>query len=424
MSVSLQSSFGKIIAYILTFSLSLYFGWLIFQPWLIDGHLNNLLSGERSPKNPPIKSQDSNYYYLLGRYYQYSPLLRDYKKARDLYVKAIFLNPVKSEYWIDLAKVQDALGNLTDAKKAIARAVELKPTGLNTYWETANFWLKKGDIKRALKNFRYIVANYSEERAKVYPLIWLATSGDLGVILKEAIPEEINARLDYLWYLAGRGQKVEAKNTWQSLSTFTLPGAARLRYINFLISWREIRQAKEEWKGLMGVEVDHLNLVWNGSFEVADTLNNGFDWKIGKARGANIEMDDNQAKKGSKSLKIDFNGKENMDFSHVSQVIPIEPEKKYVLNVSIMAENITTTNGVRIEFVGLNGCKFYESTEVITGTNPWKEFGLRAKTPKGCYLGMVRVRREKSDKFNNRIGGTVWIDSVRIEEEMSLDLGL
>jgi hypothetical protein len=208
------------------------------------------------------------------------------------------------------------------------------------------------------------------------------------------------------------------------LSTFTLPGAARLRYINYLISWGEIREAKEEWKGLMGVQVDQRNLVWNGSFEEAETLNNGFDWKIGKARGVDIGMDDNHAKTGNKALKIDFNGKENVNFSHVSQIIPIEPEKKYVLNVSIMTENITTTNGIKIEFIGLNGCKFHESTEVITGTNPWKEFGLRAETPKGCYLGMVRVRREKSDKFNNQIAGTVWIDSVRIEEVLPVDIGL
>jgi tetratricopeptide (TPR) repeat protein len=416
MNVRLQSSYKKIVVYILTLSLSVYFGWMIFQPWLIDGHIHNLLSGEDFQKNTPIKSQDSNYYYLLGRYYQYSPLLRDLKKAKDFYIEAIHLNPVKAEYWIDLAKIENALDNPIYADRAINRALSLKPAGLNVHWETANFRLKMGEVNKALSSFKYIAYNYPTERRKVYPLLWLATKGDLNVIMKEAIPEDIESRVDYLWYLIGREQKREAKKVWYSIVSNNLHPPVRLRYINNLIAWGDIEDAIKEWKYLKRIDNVQKNLVWNASFEENETLNNGFDWRIGKVRGSEITIDNGKAKEGKHSLKIEFNGEENVNFYHLSQVVPLEPERRYVLSTSVRSSEITTTNGIKIDFSGLYGCKFYKATEMITGTNPWKELTLEIETPENCKAGRVRVRREESSKFNNRISGTVWIDDVRVEE--------
>lgn len=416
MKLKLQSYFFKTGAYILTIIFSIYIGWIILRPWLVERQINNLLAGEGVHQSLFLKPQNAYYSFLLGRYFQYNPLLRDFQKAKDSYIDAILMNPVRAEYWIDLATVEDVLGNSIYAIKAIKRAIKLKPTGLNVHWEVANFWLKKGEIKIALKSFKYIIKNFPKERKRVYPLIWLATNGDLKMIMQVAIPEKIETKVDYIWYLIGRGRKGEAKKVWRSLSGRNLQPSIRLRYIDHLISWGEIEDAKKEWTNLKGLDNSSMSLIWNGGFEEKVTLNKGFDWKIDKVKGSEINIDNEKVKDGRLSLKIDFNGEENVDFSHVYQTVPLESERSYILSASMMTDNITTTNGMKIEFFGIKGCKFYKTTEIVTGTTPWKELKIKVKTPKECTVGKVRMRREKSFKFNNLISGTAWIDEVRLEE--------
>jgi hypothetical protein len=39
------------------------------------------------------------------------------------------------------------------------------------------------------------------------------------------------------------------------------------------------------------------------------------------------------------------------------------------------------------------------------------------RTPARSQGGVVRIRREKTDKFDRLISGTVWIDDVRLIEK-------
>ncbi|MFQ5900570.1 MAG: carbohydrate binding domain-containing protein [Thermodesulfobacteriota bacterium] len=408
---------GRIVAYSLTFLLGIYTAWTISKAYLVDRQLNKLLLGA-GPQSQSLTfdPEDASYHYLLGRYFQYTPLMRDLKKAEVSYSNAILLNPVKAEHWVDLARVKEAIGDTIDAEKAINRAVVLKPTGLNIHWETANFRLKRGEIKKALRGFRYIASNYPGERHKVYPLIWLSAKGDMEIILKEAIANEDWAKIDYLWYLIARKQKKEAKALWTIVSDTNIQSPIRHRYIDRLISWGDIADAKKEWEDTKGIKNDPNNLLWNKGFEESETLNRGFDWRIGMVKGADIKVDDKKAKEGSHSLRINFSGKENVDFAHVFQIVPLEPETRYILTASIMTADITTTNGIKIDFFGITGCKFYAATESVTGTNTWKKLKVEITTPKDCTAGRVRIRRNKSSKFNNLIDGTAWIDDFRLEK--------
>ena len=54
-------------------------------------------------------------------------------------------------------------------------------------------------------------------------------------------------------------------------------------------------------------------------------------------------------------------------------------------------------------------------TDSLTGTQDWSEITQPFTVPSGTTRIVVRVLRTPSMKFDNKIQGTAWIDSLRLE---------
>ena len=193
-----------------------------------------------------------------------------------------------------------------------------------------------------------------------------------------------------------------------------------LRHIEFLISRDELNEAFRIWKTRLEEEgipvLSDGNLITNGGFEKEKFLGGGFDWKIEKVPGAEISFDSSITLEGKRSIKIVFNGKENVDFYQIYQRIPLKPNTEYVLETHMRTKSITTKSGLKIEITGI-GPTFYKASESLIGDNDWRELIVPFKTPTQSRGGVVRIRRERADKFDRFISGTVWIDNVRLTEK-------
>ena len=130
-----------------------------------------------------------------------------------------------------------------------------------------------------------------------------------------------------------------------------------LRHIEFLISRGELNEAFQVWKARLQEEglsaPSDGNLITNGGFEKEKILGGGFDWKIEKVPGAEISFDPSVAFEGKSSLKIVFNGKENVDFYHVYQFVPLKSNTEYVLKANMKTQAVTTKSGLKIEISGV-----------------------------------------------------------------------
>jgi hypothetical protein len=156
-------------------------------------------------------------------------------------------------------------------------------------------------------------------------------------------------------------------------------------------------------------------LITNSGFEKEKILGGGFDWKLEKVPGAEISFDHFMVFEGKISLKIVFNGKENVDFHHVFQYVPLKPDTEYVLKAKMKTQAITTKSGLKVEISGI-GPAFYKASESLIGDNEWKELMVPFRTPAQSRGGLVRVRRERTGKFDRFISGTVWVDNVTLTE--------
>ena len=374
----------------------------------------NLLEAARiEPSNPdPFQK--------LGVLHQYNLLQVDLKKSAQYFHEAVERNPLEQEYWLHLARIYQRTGEPNAFEHALENAVLVFPTSYRGRWVAGNLLLQQGEIERAIPHFSYILTHYPNQGSLVYE-VWGRAVDDPDFILERLVPEDPTSLNRYLAYLYGAGDTKSARKTWAKLMSLghEPDRAQTLRHIEFLISRGELTEAAQIWKARLHQEGFHIpsdgNAVTNGGFEREAILGGGFDWRIHPVAGAEISFDQTVAVEGKCSLKIIFNGKENVDFHHVSQYVALKPNADYVLKAHMKTQGITTKSGLKMEILGV-GPAFYQASESLIGTNGWKELTVSFRTPANSNGGIVRVRRFKTDKFDRFIAGTVWVDNVRIKE--------
>jgi hypothetical protein len=247
---------------------------------------------------------------------------------------------------------------------------------------------------------------------------------DMDFILERVVPRDPSSINQYISYLYGIGDKKSVKKAWEKKASYGFKGNREeaLRYIEFLISKGELSEAFDAWNIRLREEGLSIpsdgNLITNGGFEKEKILGGGFDWKIGTVSGVRVSFDHSILFEGKSSLRIVFDGKENVDFHHVYQFVPLKPGTEYMLRAHLRTEAVTTKSGLKIEISGI-APGFYVASEPLIGDNEWKEMTVAFRTPAKSQGGLVRVRRGKTDKFDRLISGTVWIDNIRLIENKS-----
>ena len=356
----------------------------------------------------------------LGVLHQWNLLQVDLKEATKYFQKAIERNPLEQEYWLHLARIFQRMGEAGASERALENAILVFPTSYRGRWLAGNLLLQREAIERALPHFSYILAQYPNRSSLVYD-IWLKTIDDPDFILERLIPADPSSLNQYLGYLYGVGDTKSAKKAWAKLVSLGHKADRRetIRHIDFLISRGELTEAAHIWKARLREEglpiPSDKNPITNGGFEREKVFGGGFDWRIGTVAGAEVSFDHSVAFEGKSSLKIAFNGEENLDFHHVYQYVALKPNTDYLLKAHMKTEGVTTKSGLKIEILGL-GPAFYKASESLTGDNGWKELTVPFQTPAHSHGVVVKVRRARTDKFDRFISGTVWVDKVQIRE--------
>jgi len=359
-------------------------------------------------------------FYGLSLFYQWDFRSMDLKKSLSYIHQTIERNPLEQTYWINLAKIHQRLGEKEAFERALENAIFVNPRGFQGRWVTGNLFLQGEDVQKALPHFSYLLRYYPEQSGLVYDVLTKVVD-DPDFLLEKLVPEDALSLRSYLSYLYENNDSESAKKVWHKRASLGQEPDRNetLRHIDFLISRNEFNEAMEVWRARLQEEGLSIpkdgNGITNGSFEKEKILGGGFDWKISDVKGAKVAFDRSVAFEGNHSIKITFDGKENVDFYHVHQIVLLKPNTDYSLKAYIRTKEVTTKSGPKIEVYGI-GSTFYGSSESVVGDNAWKELSVTFRTTLQSQAGVVRVRREKTDKFDRLISGTVWIDNVRLTE--------
>ena len=378
---------------------------------------------------PPVSIQaaikwdrDSPQYYdalgTLTHFYAASPNLDESVK---LFESATRLSPYDAHYWSDLGAAYDWAGQTNDAVNAFRRALRLFPNSPAINWRFANFAFRSHRLPEALRALQVVLAGNNPSRREVFRLAASAARDDRAIL--EMLPPQASVFFDYLNFAMEAGNVLAAEQAWLRLLQLKLPFDLRqaFPYLDALIQHREPDRLTDAWAALaerfpeqIGPLVTKSNLVANGSFE-RDLLNGGMDWRVVPDEGAVAGLDFHGAFEGSRALRIEFTGKRNLDYGHVFQYVAVQPNTRYRFSGAMRVSGITTDSGPRFQvFDAFNIQDLFLSTENAVGTSDWSTQQLEFKTKANTRLLMVRIARPRSEKLDNQISGTVWIDQVSL----------
>jgi hypothetical protein len=285
-------------------------------------------------------------------------------------------------------------------------------------WEAGTFWLISNRPDKAAPLLRKYLAALPDRQPEVYDLCWKLGLGN-NSILASVVPPEYRFQAGYLSYLMLTKRPEEAGEVWKAIDLNRLEQKLFISYVNFLIDNRRYAEAEDVWKDITGRlengdKDGSTSPIWNAGFE-KDMLGGGFGWVAGEAKGAEVYFDDAVRMTGSRSVAVRFDGTENPDITIIRQIVRVSPGRHYRLSGHLKTEALTTSNGLFMSVEGHQCSGLQKRSEVVTGTVFWKEVSVEFEPPKDCGAVVVKVRREKSVKLDNKIAGEAWIDGIRLK---------
>jgi tetratricopeptide (TPR) repeat protein len=370
---------------------------------------------------------NADLWYQLGRYYQFDFEHSDLPLAISYYQHAISINPGSSLYWLDLASAYETAGNVSQAEQAFRRARELYPISAEAAWRLGNFFLRQRRASEAFRQIHDAIAEDPKLTALAVSRCW-ADTRDIGQILNTVLPDKPDQNWGATQFFVEAREPGAAMAVWRRIVRWgaSFPVARAFPLLEMLIQTRHADDAQTVWKQALLAAGFTVNpdsggsLVWNGGFE-QELLNGGFDWRVVPVEGAKMTWDEQISHTGRRSLRVDFNGRANVDFHNLRQYVVVQPATRYRFKASFRSEQLTTDSGMHFEIrdVSRPGNPPLRTPDVL-GTQAWTQEALEIETGPDTRILELTLRRAPSEKLANKIQGTAWIDDVALVPSSAL----
>jgi len=334
--------------------------------------------------------------------------------AAELF-KALRRDPNDPARWCDTGEAMLRAGRDADAGYCFSRALALGPHIPPVLMQAADFYYGTHQTGRAMEQMARVLADTDADDDFIFD--WYAQKKlPVGEVLAHGLPPGQRAAEAYLRDLMA-GNRAGTAEVWNWITARGL-GDGRLarEYLQYLFGKRDYETAAYAWAAYLGPRRNgylESNWIFNGDFE-KDISDSAFDWHINGRDGVEAAEDAQVAHTGSHSMRIQFEGKENLDYNGVGQTAFVRPGR-YRFEAYVRTREISTDKGVGFHIYDReSSSRFDVRTEELTGTHDWTKLERVLVVPRGTRLLEIEVNRQRSMKFDNQIGGTVWIDSVRL----------
>jgi hypothetical protein len=329
--------------------------------------------------------------------------------------QALRQDPASPYRWCDLAEGLQQEGQRDQARYCFRQACALAPN-IPPIWIRAMFFYLQGEetaaaldssarVLKLVPNYDDVIFNYYDRFvptvAEVLP--HLADNGRAGQA--------------YFHHLlkSGTTENAAVAWTWLRARSFSKDQLA-VEYLDFLLRHKECGEAVKVWASYLAArrgDYPSPNLIFNGDFETQPT-GAALDWRITAIPGVDTGRDEHSARNGGYSLHIAFHGAENLNYHHTAQMVCVRPGE-YRFRAFVRTREVTTDEGLRFHiFAPDSSARLDLYTAQLTGTNDWTPLEKTVEILPGTNLIAVQVSRIPSEKFDNKISGEAWVDTVSL----------
>jgi hypothetical protein len=386
--------------------------------WLADSLASSSQPAEwlRAAK---IEPDNGDYWYKLGLNHQWDLDTTDANQTINYFQQAVAIDPRSATYWTELADSYEA-ANQVAARGAFQRALESYPTSSEVHWRYGSFLLRQGEIPQGYSEIHHAL----QIDPKLIPLavsrVWPATQ-DASALLSAVLPDTESAQSQALVWFCGQKLIDPALAVWKRMISESRPIPIQTTFplVDNLIEANRGDEARQVWREALiasgnsaGAETGD-SFVFNGGFEY-DAADGGLDWHLEQMLGVKYDYDASAPHSGKRALRMNFDGSQNLSFQGVWQIIPVKPNTHYHFEGYLRTSGISTESGIRFLVYLMGGTPSQIILDNVTGDHAWGAESADFTTPPGVQVVRVTLFRPPSQRFDNRLAGTAWVDDVSL----------
>ncbi|MBZ5584599.1 MAG: hypothetical protein LAQ30_20780 [Acidobacteriia bacterium] len=338
------------------------------------------------------------------------------QRAIDTFRLALQRDPHDPSRWADLGEAFLEAGRKEEARYCYTQVRATAPHRPTFLLRVASFYFQVGEARNALAITAGILKSVSGYDSVIFSE-YTRLVDDIGDVLRYGMPEDRRASQAFLRYLLQAGRLDDAQRTWEWTAAHGFADDALAgEYAQFLIQRQLPEAAAAAWMRHLGTRSgDYLRTeyLFNGDFESPATAT-PFDWSVLPVEGVEVARDSALPYSGQWSLRISFPGIANLAYAGVSQMAVLKPGACR-FQACVRTDSITTDQGIRFRIVDTEApARLDLTTGQFTGTTAWTRIEQRFVVPLGTRIVQVQVVRQPSMNFDNKLGGTAWIDGVKL----------
>lgn len=337
--------------------------------------------------------------------------------------RAISLRPNDYQLWMELGNAQDQAGNAAGAVTVFAEAVRIAPHYAHTRWQYGNLLLRVGRYEQAFAELRRAGISDPMLAPQVIDLTWGIYQGDASAVEAVIQPQTSAARMALAIYFAQHGKGTDAMRLFRESRRSS--DQERQSLLTALLTSKQFAAAYEVWSNNRDAgKPDNRNPVASmidGSFEGEIGLgDSGFGWQLNAEANAGSEtnvvglsLDSAAPSHGARSLLINWSGNPPTTKDVVSQLVLVEPMKRYQLSFDGRTQNLVTASAPAISVLDANAPSeaLMQSEPLPQGTTGWRKFTLSFETGATTSAILITLQRQNCPMPLCPIFGQTWFDN-------------
>ncbi len=335
--------------------------------------------------------------------------------------RAVSLRAADYALWVDLGLSRDQAGDTAGALAAFDEAVKRAPFYALPRWQRGNLLLRLGQYDAAFNDLNQAAQSNPDFVPGFIDLAWGLSHGDPQVVQRLVRVDTKIAHTALANFFASHGKPQEAMLEFQAAGT--TDDLTRRDLINKLLDKRSFAEAYQLWSAANGGgnTGEHAGQrIFDGGFESALSFDeDGFNWRIPrKLQGAAVSLDSSQPHSGSKDLRIEFTGDSNPGVELISQLVLVEPLRRYRLSFAGRSQEVVS-GGLPIVTVtdaSADRKQLGQSAPLSKGTSNWNVISFEFVTQAATNAVVVKVQRENCTSGPCPIFGVISLDSFSLEQ--------
>jgi len=339
--------------------------------------------------------------------------------AIDHLRKAIDANPSEGRAYAALGRQLETRGEAEQARQAMETAARLSPQRSDVQMDVAAYWMRQGDLDRALAHWNTVLRHRPDLYARVFPAL-LQLAGDPArqaaflPLLKQPVPWWPA----FFMHAAANAPDVNTVRVLFSLQQGgpNAPTPEMLRaYLARLPKEGAWMEAWFAWlNSLTKEQVGKVGYLYNGSFE-APISNLGFDWIVQKHPAVSLDTAATFETSGERALRVNFRGL-RVKFQNLYQYLMLPPGRFY-LQGRVRPDNLQAAQGMQWALYCLGNNEPVAVTDRFRGSDQWTRFRTEFSIPpSGCPVQMLRLELAGTIRLDFDADGTIWFDNLGIEQ--------